>query len=229
MAKPITDKDLHAAIDRAHDLWLSQYDGDLPEHTFSADFEAKAAAIPQKKAHRRHPLRTTIAVAVIVAALTMTIGADMVADPIFFSRGAISGISQVLPKSTDWHYSSDYDHEGETRRPVFHWIPEGWTECDKSLIRNTTHIEFTHESVEKSSLIIRIHRVTPTSGHTTSFNTENAEVSTIEINGNEALLVVGDDYVLLKWFIENYSCSISMSHIVAVEDVIKFAENMELK
>ena len=124
---------------------------------------------------------------------------------------------------------SDYDHEGETRRPVFHWIPEGWTECDKSLIRNTTHIEFTHESVEKSSLIIRIHRVTPTSGHTTSFNTENAEVSTIEINGNEALLVVGDDYVLLKWFIENYSCSISMSHIVAVEDVIKFAENMELK
>ena len=229
MAKPITDKDLHAAIDRAHDLWLAQYDGDLPEHTFSADFEAKAAAIPQKKAHRRHPLRTTIAVAAIVAALTMTIGADVVADPIFFSRGAISGISQVLPKSTDWHYSSDYDHEGETYRPILHWIPEGWTEYDRSVYKNSTYIKFNYEPVKRSYLIISTHRVTPTSSYTSSFNTENAKVSTIDINGNEATLVVGDDYVLLDWFNGNYACSVSMGRIAAVEDVIKVAKNMELK
>ena len=49
MAKPVNDKDLQNAIHNAYDLWLTQYDGDLPEHTFSADFEYKALPFPVKK------------------------------------------------------------------------------------------------------------------------------------------------------------------------------------
>ena len=225
MAKPITDKDLHAAIDRAHDLWLSQYDGDLPEHTFSADFEAKAAAIPQKKAHRRHPLRTTIAVAAIVAALTMTIGADVVADPIFFSRGAISGISQVLPKSTDWVVTSSWDHEGETWRPVFKWLPEGLTETYHKELTNLTHLSYLNDKGQKLTIFTR--RISKGASPSISLDTEGAEVSTIRINGKQATLVTEDDSTMILYFIKNYDCHIIST--LPTEDVIKIAKNMELK
>ena len=80
MTRPITDSELYAAIDGAFDLWQSRYEGDLPAHTFSAGFEEKIAAIPDQHpaARRRKPIRTAAAAAIIAAALTMTIGADVV-------------------------------------------------------------------------------------------------------------------------------------------------------
>ena len=225
MAKPVNDKDLQNAIHNAYDLWLTQYDGDLPEHTFSADFEYKAASIPGQKISRRRPLRTAVMIAALLAMLTMTIGANMVDDPTFFSRGVISGMSQILPKSTDWVLTSSWDHEGETWRPVLKWLPEGLTEIDRNESTDLTRIRYLNDNGQK--LTIFTHRNPKGSGPTISFDTEGAEVSTIRINGNQATLVTEGDCTMILYFIKNYDCHIIST--LPTEDVIKIARNLRLK
>jgi len=228
MTRPITDSELYAAIDGAFDLWQSRYEGDLPAHTFSAGFEEKIAAIPDRHpVARRKPVRTAAAAAIIAAALTMTIGADVVPAMTRIIHGPINGNEQILHKSTDWYLSSDYDHEGETRRPVLNWMPEGWVEEKRSVFKNSTHIHFKKE--DNLSLTISTHRIRPTTSMNKSTNTENAKVSFIHINGNEARLVVNENAVILDWFVENYLCTVCFIRTTPVEDAIKIAENIILK
>ena len=147
MTRPITDSELYAAIDGAFDLWQSRYEGDLPAHTFSAGFEEKIAAIPDRHptVRRRKPVRTAAAAAIIAAALTMTIGADVVPAAKTFRSGMVEIVSQLLPKSTDQTYTANTDHEGETRRPVLNWLPEGMVETKRDELPNSTMLAFDDE------------------------------------------------------------------------------------
>lgn len=226
MAKPITDKDIYAAIDGAFDLWQSDYEGELPAHTFSADFEAKAAAIPEAhKPSMRRPLRTAAAVAVIAATLTMTISADVVPAAKTFRSGMVEIVSQWLPKSTDQIYTADTDHEGETKRPVLGWLPEGMMETDRTVLRNTTRITF--ENTAGDRLYIYTHRITEGSANTVSIDTEDAQVSELILHNNPATMAVEDGRTLIEFFIDNYNCSVIGT--TSTEQVLKVAEHIELK
>ena len=226
MTKQITDQELHAAIDGAFDLWQSRYEGDLPEHTFSADFETKVAAIPETKpSHRRKPIRTVAAVAAIVATLTMTVGAELLPPVRTFRSGMVEIVSQLLPKSTDQTYTADTDHEGETRRPVLGWLPEDMTQTDRTDLPNTTRIVF--ENTDGDRLSIYTHRVTEGSANTVSIDTEDAKVSELILHNNPATMAVENDRTLIEFFIDNYNCSVIST--IPTEQVLKVAENIELK
>ncbi len=223
----VTDKELYAAIDGAFDLWQSRYEGDLPAHTFSAGFEEKIAAIPDRHpaARRRKPVRTAAAAAIIAAALTMTIGADVVPAAKTFRSGMVEIVSQLLPKSTDQTYTADTDHEGETRRPVLGWLPEGMVETKRDELPNSTMLAFDDETGHHLSLYVK--RITEGSANTSSFDTENAEVTKIQIQNYSGTLSVKKDITLLVFFINNYRCSISGD--LSATEIIKIAENIILE
>lgn len=226
MTRPITDSELYAAIDGAFDLWQSRYEGDLPAHTFSAGFEEKIAAIPGTvRPTARRPLRTAVAVAAIAATLTMTIGADVVPAAKNFRSGMVEVVSQLLPKSTDQTYTADTDHEGETRRPVLNWLPEGMVETKRD--EGTTSSLLNYDNSKGKRLIVYVRRIKEGSLNTSSFDTEDTQVSEIIINGNPATLAVENDHVRLIFFIDNYRCS--LSGILTADEAVRIAENIILK
>ena len=227
MTRPITDSELYAAIDGAFDLWQSRYEGDLPAHTFSAGFEEKIAAIPDRHptARRRKPLRTAVAVAAIAATLTMTIGADVVPAAKTFRSGMVEVVSQLLPKSTDQTYTTDTDHEGETRRPVLNWLPEGMVEVKRTELTNITLLTF--ENADGDRLSIYTKRITEGETPTTSMDTEDALVETATIHGNQAIVSVKGDTTIIEWCSENYICSVIGT--IPTDEAVKIAENIILK
>lgn len=226
MTRPITDSELYAAIDSAFDLWQSRYEGDLPAHTFSAGFEEKIAAIPGTvRPTARRPLRTAVAVAAIAATLTMTIGADVVPAAKTFRSGMVEVVSQLLPKSTDQTYTTDTDHEGETRRPVLNWLPEGMVETKRDEQFEYTHLNFNNK--DKNRLTIFVQRIFTNSSPSTSIDTEDAHVETISIGENQAVVSIKDDTTIIEWCIDNYICSVIGT--IPTEQVLKVAEHIELK
>ena len=227
MTRPITDSELYAAIDGAFDLWQSRYEGDLPAHTFSAGFEEKIAAIPDRHpaARRRKPVRTAAAAAIIAAALTMTIGADVVPAAKTFRSGMVEVVSQLLPKSTDQTYTVDTDHEGETRRPVLGWLPEGMVEVDRTELTNITLLTFENTNGDRFSIYTK--RITEGETPTSSFDTEDAEIEEIFLHENPASLITEDHDILIIFFINNYRCSLSGT--LTADEAVKIAENIILK
>ena len=226
MTRPITDSELYAAIDGAFDLWQSRYEGDLPAHTFSAGFEEKIAAIPGTvRPTARRPLRTAVAVAAIAATLTMTIGADVVPAAKTFRSGMVEVVSQLLPKSTDQTYTTDADHEGETRRPVLNWLPDGMVEVDRNELSTITRINY--ENNREEELYIFTQRLTSNSDSTVSLDTEDAHVETVFINNSQALISVKEEKTIIEWCIDNYVCSVIGT--IPTDEVLKVAEHIELK
>lgn len=226
MTRPITDSELYAAIDGAFDLWQSRYEGDLPAHTFSAGFEEKIAAIPGTvRPTARRPLRTAVAVAAIAATLTMTIGADVVPAAKTFRSGMVEVVSQLLPKSTDQTYTADTDHEGETRRPVLGWLPEGMVEVDRTELTNITLLTFENTNGDRLSIYTK--RITEGETPTSSFDTEDAEIEEIFLHENPASLITEDHDILIIFFINNYRCSLSGT--LTADEAVKIAENIILK
>ena len=192
------------------------------EHEFSVGFENKMGRLTNK--HNRLPLKFLITAATI-AALTMTAGAEVLPPVRAFRSGVVHVLSQVFPKSTDQIYTTDADHEGETRRPVLGWLPEGMTQTDRTELTNSTLLTF--ENADGDRLSIYIKRITEGSANTSSFDTEDAAVTEIEINGITATISVKKETAVLIYFIDNYRCSISGS--ISADNLIKIAENIELK
>ena len=142
-----------------------------------------------------------------------------------FRSGVVEIVSQLLPKSTDQTYTADTDHEGEIRRPVLNWLPEGMVETKRD--EGTTSSLLNYDNSKGKRLIVYIRRIKEGSLNTSSFDTEDAQVSEIIISGNPAILAVEKDHVRLIFFINNYRCSLSGT--LTADEAVKIAENIILK
>ncbi len=220
----ITDEMLREAAHGACEQWLASYPDPAPDHTFSPGFEQKINRLIHHP-YRRKGLRSLLIAAIIAALMTMTVGADVVPLPTRFSRNSVQIREQILHKSTDWTYTTLFDHTGETRRPVLGWLPAGMTETDRFEFPTVTHIDY--KKTNDEYLTVYVHRITVGSANTSSFDTEDAAVSEIDIKGYPALLSVKKNKTLILWFIENYRCSISGT--LSTDEIVKVAENMILE
>lgn len=220
----ITDEMLREAAPKACELWLATFPDDLPEHIFSARFERKMEKLLRYPYRHRRMRRLLIAV-VAAALLTMTVGATVLPPVKAFRSGVVNVFSQLLPKSTDQTYTTDYDHEGPTKRPVLGWLPEGMVEGKRTELTNITRINF--ENTDGDRLSIYTKRITKGETPTSSFDTEDAKVSEITLHGTPATLITEDNEILLVFFIDNYRCSVSGT--VTAKEAVKVAENIILK
>lgn len=220
----ITDEMLQKAAHGACEQWLASYPDPAPDHTFSPGFEQKINRLIHHP-HRRKGLRSLLIAAIIAALMTATVGAEVLQPAKTFRIGVVQVLSQVLPKSTDQIYTTDADHEGETKRPVLGWLPEGMVETRRSEQPEYTHLNFENSSNEWVTVFIR--RIAKDSGNTSSFDTEDAQVNEIKINGITATISVKKETAVLIYFIDNYRCSISGS--ISADNLIKIAENIILK
>lgn len=216
------DKLIADHIAEARDLRLHLRPAYAGVHEFSVGFENKMERLTNK--HNRLPLKFLITAAT-VAALTMTAGAEALPPVKAFRSGVVHVLSQVFPKSTDQIYTTDADHEGETRRPVLGWLPEGMTQTDRTELTNSTLLTF--ENADGDRLSIYIKRITEGSANTSSFDTEDAAVTEIEINGNLGTLATEKNRARLVFFIDNYRCSLSGT--LTADEAAKIAENIILK
>lgn len=220
------DELLYEKIGACRDRWLESQPEQCAPHDFSEVFKARLSEIGKQS--RRGPwriLRIAAAVAVLLAALTLTIGAELLPSVRAFRSGVVYVLSQVLPKSTDQIYTTDADHEGETKRPVLGWLPEGMVETERFNFPPATHINLKNTDGEVITLFVL--RIAVGSAYRSSFDTEDAQVSELEVNGYPALLSAKKNKTLLIWFIENYRCSLSGT--LSTDEIVKIAENIILK
>ena len=220
------DKLLYEKIGACRDRWLESQPEQCESHHFSEAFLVKLSEIGK---HSRRStwriLRIAAVVAALLAALTLTIGAELLPPVRAFRSGVVHVLSQVLPKSTDQIYTTNADHEGETKRPVLGWLPEGMVEVDRNELTTITRINF--ENKKGKEFILYVRRITEGSGNTSSFDTEDAQVEELVINGNPATLATENDRTRLVFFIDNYRCSLGGT--LTVDEAIKIVENIILK
>ena len=220
------DKLLYEKIGACRDRWLESQPEQCEPHHFS---DAFLAGLPEIGKHsRRSPwriLRIAAAVAALLAALTLTIGAELLPPVEFFRNGVVNILSQVLPKSTDQTYTSNYDHEGETKRPVLGWLPEGMVEVKRDEGELATLLKY--EAPNGKHIVIYSNRIGKKAASTSTFDTENARVEDISINGTPGTLSVKANKTILIFFIDNYRCSIGGN--LSEEEIINIAEHIFLK
>lgn len=218
------DKLLYEKIGACRDRWLESQPEQCESHHFSETFLVGLSEIGK---HSRSPwriLRIVAAVAALLAALTLTIGAELIPPVRAFRSGVVHVLSQVLPKSTDQIYTTDADHEGETKRPVLGWMPEGMVETKRDEQPEYTHMRFEGEN---KTLVLYIRRITNNASVSASFDTEDAQVTEIFINENFGTLAVEQDRIRLIFFVDNYRCSLSGT--LTADEAVKIAENIILK
>lgn len=219
------DELLYEKIGACRDRWLESQPEQCAPHDFSEVFKARLSEIGKQS--RRGPwriLRIAAAVAVLLAALTLTIGAELLPPVRAFRSGVVHVLSQVFPKSTDQIYTTNADHEGETKRPVLGWLPEGMVETKRDEQPEYTHMRFEGEN---KTLVLYIRRITNNASVSASFDTEDAQVTEIFINENFGTLAVEQDRIRLIFFVDNYRCSLSGT--LSTDEIVKIAENIILK
>ena len=219
------DKLLYEKIGACRDRWLESQPEQCEPHHFSEAFKARLSEIGKQS--RRGPwriLRIAAVVAALLAALTLTIGAELLPPVRAFRSGVVHVLSQVLPKSTDQIYTTDADHEGETKRPVLGWLPEGMVETKRDEQPEYTHLRFEGKN---KTLVLYIRRITNNASVSASFDTEDAQVTEIFINENSGTLAVEQDRIRLIFFVDNYRCSLSGT--LTADEAVKIAENIILK
>jgi len=220
----ITDEMLTHAAPHACTLWLETTSAEIPRQAASLRFERKIARL-LRHPHRPIGWRGPVAAVAAAALLTMTVGAEVLPPVRAFRSGVVHVLSQVLPKSTDQIYTTDADHEGETKRPVLGWLPENMVEIKRVELTNITRINF--ENPDGDRLSIHTKRITEGETPSFTFDTEDAETEEIILHGNPASLITEDNSVLIIFFIANYRCSISGT--LSVEDTVRIAENIILQ
>lgn len=218
----IDDNVIEGYIGEARDLWLKRRETETAEHIFPEGFENKIRCAGGWK-HR--PATKVIASAVIAAALVMTGVATQLPVFEFAQNGLLDIVVSIYDESTDFSVSTDYVDNGEVKRPYFNWLPEGLVEINRKGNEHSTHVLF--ENANGTHLSVYIGFIPNEDTYVLSVDTEDIDPRTVDINGNTALLVEKENRVLLEYFVNNYSISINGE--ASADDVIKIAENIELK
>ena len=228
----ISDEMLRENAEKAAKLYLERINAEFEqetEHVFSGHFERKMRKII--KDQKRSPgQRRFISIVQKAAVILLVLLAGTFATTLSvkaYREEFISFIKRVTHRATNIEYRiGDVEYcEVDLSKTVFGYLPEGYEIVEEGLL--TERIAYYKLADANSHLLfIDLTVVTDYSTGVLSINTENTEVSYPVINGEEALLSVDSEGLILVWSRRNVILEIS--GVVSEEDAIEIAKNIDI-
>lgn len=168
-------------------------------------------------------LRRTAAILIfaIITATILTMGVEAYRVRFF------NMLLETTKKSTTVEYTSDTEevsYELLSDLDDYYYlsfVPDGYDLLDVKILDTTIIMSFSGEEEN----IIRFKQ--GDLGAVSHIDTENAEITTVEINGKEAILSVKEDVSIIAW--SNNICSFTIVGEVNHEEIIKMAESIRKK
>lgn len=199
----ITEEMLYECAGKAEELWLSTFpsNDEIPEHKFSKGFERKMKKLLQTQ--RRSPalnrfISASKRVAVFaLAVLTVSFSCLMCVEA--YREKFLKIITDVFEDLSRFSISSSWSTNPELGEIKYGYLPEGMSEIDREY-NSETHSQIIYfEDAEGRYLEISQDIMISGKESTLIVDTEDAEVSTINLNGREATMIVKGLHTILMW------------------------------
>lgn len=214
----------------ARDLRLSalpQRRDEVPVHRFSRRFErrmrrlcAEQRRTPRANRTLRH-LRRAVAVLLVLLGISGTVYA--------FRAGVIDVVVQKFREYTAYHYTSDVSITAAAfPEASFGYLSEGMTEVEDERLR-TEYFHTTHwEGADGAYLILDAVLVTEDGDYQQIIDTEDADVQSLTIQGEQALLSAKGENVIITWTHQDVAYTL-IAYNISPEEAQKIARGIEYR
>lgn len=208
---------------------IDQIEQEMPEHIFSDEFEANMQTlIAQVKRGEIKPYKVSMGwqyyvrhgmVAVLVCALLTCIAAPQAVMAGYHK--IVDVIETVVTEYTEYRYHVNNATNSELGKITFGYLPEGLEIVKERNTDSSYHAEY--ENGDKYFTITQ-RLLTEDGSMTYIMDTENAELDSQYIYGEEVLLVYKDNTYNYVWLHENYHIR-GISNLSS-EEIIKILQDI---
>ena len=226
----ITEEMLYKYTPKAEELWLNSLpsEDEIPEHKFSKNFERKMKKLIRKQ--QRAPwleklISTSKRVAVVaLAILTVSFSCLMCVEA--YREKFIEVITEIFEELTQFSFSSFRTEKTELNEITFDYLPDDMSETYRTYNSETLVQSIYFEDMEGRRLTIDQDIMTNDKQSTVILDTEDADVSTIALNGHEATLIVKGKHTILMW--ENDDFVMLVSGDFPPDKIIRVASGIQI-
>lgn len=224
----ITDEMLYESAPKAAQLWLDSFPplSDIPQHKFSRRFERKMQKLIRNQ-KRPESVRRTIsrfkrAVAIIAIVCALSFSGLMTVEA--YRAKFIEFVTEVFYDLTHFSFTSSWGGDPELNELEFGYLPSGMEQSTHIIFPDSNTQTYIFCDDEGNQLQIEQQLVTSSTTYDLIVDTEDAEVSSVDLNGIDATLVNKDGSITLIWTDDPYTYFICGA--LPESEVIKVALEM---
>lgn len=225
----ISEEMLYENAPKARDIWLGTLPqkADVPEHTFSEQFEKKMDKLlrrPKRAVHLK-TFRRTVAAVMIIA--TVMFSAAMTVDAAFRER-VIEVIVSVFNELTDYRLVShepgkDQYEISEHTETEFGYVPDGFVE--KENIKSVDYEFIRYESKDGRFFELECENVLPGDSFHMILDTESSEYEKVCLGEKEAYSNIKNGNSVILWTDDSFVYHLRSN--MQLEELKKIASEMK--
>lgn len=226
----ITEEMLYEHAPKAEELWRSLLpsEDELPEHEFSKKFERQIKKLI--RAQRRPSwlngfISATKRVAV-VALVILTVSFSCLMCVEAYRERFIEVITEIFEDLTRFSFSTPNTDVPELGELIFDYLPDGMSEVIREEDAQTCVRLIYFEDKEGRRIVIEQNIIASETQSTLIVDTEDAEMSTVSINGYDATLIVKGNHTTLMW--EDVDSVMLVSGDFSPEEIFKIAKGIHV-
>lgn len=226
----ITDEMLYQSAPKAEQLWLDTLPSreELPEHQFSKGFERKMKKLIRNQ--QRAPwLNKFISVSkrvAIVALAILTVSFSCLMCVEAYREKFIEVITEIFEELTRYSFSSSHTEKMEWGEITFDYLPDGMFEVDRTHNSETLDQSIYFEDSAERWFYVSQEIMVKGKQSTMILDTEDADVSTTDLNGYKATLIVKGEHTTLMW--EDDVSVMLISGDFPSDEIIKIASGIHI-
>ncbi len=226
----LSEEMLYEHARKAEELWLNSHPSDdkIPEHRFSNKFERKMRKLIRSQ--RRSPglnqfLSASKRIAVIaLAMLTVSFSCLMCVEA--YREKFIEVITEIFEELTQFSFSSSRTEKTELGEITLEYLPDGMLEVYRECNSKTHNQSIYFEDIEGRRIGIDQDIMVDGKQSTMILDTEDAALSTIDLNGYKATLIVKGEHTTLMW--EDDVSVMLISGDFPSDEIIKIASGIHI-
>ena len=213
----------------AGELWLSTLPEQAPVHEFSPKFRRKVEKLLRRQ--RRSPAVNAAlryarrAAAFVLVFLTLSFSCLMAADAAFRER-VIRAVMEVFQDFTEFTYTSDSPALEEPGNLVFTYLPKGMEEIEAYREDDEIHAYFYFDRDNGDFFTLEQIKVDENTNSQRFFDTEDANVTMVQIRNSEAIGTEKGSNCTLHWTEGNFVYTLSGT--IPLDELIMVAKGIQI-
>lgn len=226
----LSEEMLYEYARKAEELWLNSLpsEGEIPEHKFSNKFERKMKKLIREQ--QRTPwLNKFISVSKCVAVVTLailTVSFSCLMCVEAYREKFIEVITEVFEDLTQFSFLTSRTEKTDLGEIIFDYLPDGMSEVDRTYNSQTHDQAIYFEDSAGRWFYVSQEIMVEGKQTTMILDTEDAAVSTIDLNGYKATLIVKGEHTTLIW--EDDVSVMLISGDFPSDEIIKIASGIHI-
>lgn len=227
----ITDEMLFESAPKAEQLWLNSFppESDIPQHEFSRRFVRKMQKLirAQKRPESVRRAISRLKRAVVIVAIVCTISFSGLMTVEAYRAKFIEFVSEVFYNLTHFSFTSSWDGNPELDELKFGYLPNDMVQSTHIIFPDSNTQIYVFCDADGNQLQIEQQLVDSSTKYDLIVDTENAEVSSVNLDGIDATLVNKDGSITLIWTDDPYTYFICGA--ILESEVIRVAKGVDSK